>query len=352
VKHGRRLDTRLFLAGMASILIFAVLAGAPANATPLPSTVEGWIYPGSLGGPTCDVPSELTMISAAPISVLKPEYLTVNGRGAVLEETASQLPCNGFSTANLAQVRAAASKVYVTVSAGGAAVGALLSKSTRRVAAEETIETFVTENHIDGVDLDFEPIRWTTAHWSSYMSFVSGLVNALEPSGAGVEVDMEPFTTTPYDAERYAGPVAAGAHLVVMAYDHEYDTACAAISPYSWLEEVVGYALSQVPEPDLTVGLPSYGYHTTTCSKVKHVTSNVAYVTMEHEPGFSTDPATVAARRDPGSGEIRWSQDGVFYDYVDSTSLNAKLSVVEALGITDVSVWSLGGEPWFSGDPG
>ena len=42
----------------------------------------------------------------------------------------------------------------------------------------------------------------------------------------------------------------------------------------------------------------------------------------------------------------------MFHDYVDATALDGKLQVVESMGITDVSVWSLGGEPWFTADPG
>ncbi len=164
-------------------------------------------------------------------------------------------------------------------------------------------------------------------------------------------MDLEPFTATPWDAQRYGDVAAAGAHLVVMAYDHEFDTACAPISPYSWLQQVVRYAQSQVPATDLTIGIPSYGYTTTTCKKVAHVTSNVAYVTMRSLPGFPNTPAAVEAFRDPSSGEIRWSDNGVFRDFVDSSALNAKLAVVEATGVTDVSVWSLGGEPWFGGNP-
>ena len=142
-----------------------------------------------------------------------------------------------------------------------------------------------------------------------------------------------------------------GAHLTVMAYDDEYAVACAPISSYAWLQQVVTYAQSQVPASDLAVGLPSYGYTTTDCVKVKHVTSNIPYVTMENEPGFPTTSAAVESLRDPNSGEIRWESGGVHYDYVDATALNDKLQTVENLGVTDVSVWSLGGEPWFTGNP-
>ena len=176
-------------------------------------------------------------------------------------------------------------------------------------------------------------------------------MNALEPAGPGGRGRPRTVHHDPLDAERYGDVASAGAHVVVMAYDHEFDLPCAPISPYTWLEQVVAYAQSQVPASDLTIGLPSYGYTTQNCRRVSHVTSNVAYVTMQNESGFPTTPAGVESLRDPSSGEIRWESDGAFHDYVDATALNAKLQDVENMGVTDISVWSLGGEPWFTGNP-
>ncbi len=291
-------------------------------------------------------------MAANPIAILKPEYFDVNSRGKVVEETAAELPCNGFSAANLAEVKAAAQRVYVTVSAGPAGVRALLDKSGRLLAGQQAIERFVVANNLNGVDLDFEPSRWSESAWQSFMTFVSGIATSFQPTGRSVEVDLDAFTATPWDAERYADVATAGAHLVVMAYDDELNVACAPISPFNWLEAVTSYAKSQVPLSDLTIGIPSYGYFTTTCKKIAHVTDNVAYVTMENEPGFPTTAAGIDALRDPGSGEIRWTSGNTSYDDVDSTALNDKLLVVESMGVTDVSVWSLGGQPWFSGNPG
>jgi spore germination protein YaaH len=333
-------------------IVVALIGGSTAaTATPLPQTVEAWIYPSSSGQPACDVPSELSSLSSAPIAVLKPEYLNVTNAGRVATETAAELPCNGYSPANVAAVRSAAQRVYVTVSAGTRATKALLNKPTHRAIALSAITSFVRSTGLNGVDLDFEPNRWSTTLWSEFVAFTSSLVHTLSNSGRVVEVDLEPFTTTPWDAQRYGAVAGAGAHLVVMAYDHEFDTACAPISPYSWLQQVVRYAQSQVPATSLTIGIPSYGYTTTTCKKVAHVTSNVAYVTLEHVSGFPSTPGAVQSLRDASSGEIRWTSGGVFHDFVDASALNAKLAVVEALGVTDVSVWSLGGEPWFAGNP-
>jgi spore germination protein YaaH len=201
------------------------------------------------------------------------------------------------------------------------------------------------------VDLDFEPNQWVASDWHGFEIFISGIASALRSSGRTVEVDLDAFTGTPWDAERYANVAAAGAHLVVMAYDDEYDVACAPITPYSWLGRVITYAKSQVPLADLTIGIPSYGYYTTTCSQIAHLTGNVAYVTMEKKPGFPSTGSAAKAARDPASGELRWVSGGTHYDVVDATALNDKLAVVEYMGISDVSVWSLGGQPWFSGNP-
>ena len=108
------------LALFGSALVAAPFVGSTpdASATPLPATVEAWIYPGSAGQPTCDVPADLSALASDPIALLKPQYLTVRGNGKLTIDTAAELPCNGFSPANLAEVRTAAHQVYVTVSAG------------------------------------------------------------------------------------------------------------------------------------------------------------------------------------------------------------------------------------------
>jgi spore germination protein YaaH len=110
----------------------------------------------------------------------------------------------------------------------------------------------------------------------------------------------------------------------------------------------VGVVADQELRTQMVIGLPSYGYSAPAACDTDEITGNIPNVTMQTMPGYSSKPATVAARRDPGSGEIRWVSGGTLYDYVDSTAMDAKLSLLERLGVTKVSVWSLGGNPWFS----
>jgi hypothetical protein len=78
------------------------------------------------------------------------------------------------------------------------------------------------------------------------------------------------------------------------------------------------------------------------------IKDSVPLADIRKQPGYSDDPATVAARRDSGSGEVRWADHGTLYDYTDQAGMDAKLDVLRELGVTHVSVWVLGGNPWFS----
>ena len=100
------------------------------------------------------------------------------------------------------------------------------------------------------------------------------------------------------------------------------------------------------------VGIPSYGYIARSCSSISAVRDNVPYVSMQVQPGFPSSPPDVATHRDPASGEIRWRDGQTQYDYVDAIAMRSKLRLVQGLGVTEVSVWALGGNPWFTGDPG
>lgn len=314
--------------------------------------IEASIYPGTSGQATCDAPAEVGAMPQGSLAVVKPQYLTVGNDGRVTVVSARQMPCNGYRPAALRQLQSSAKQVFVTVSAGPTPTAAALATPTAMSAAQQAITSFVSQNRLQGAELDFQPTGWSQDLWSSYMTFVSGLSASLGAAGGTLEVDLPGWTSTPPDAERYADPVAAGAKLVVMALDHQYVQACSPIAPYSWLRSVVEYAESQVAASSLVVGIPSYGYIARSCSSITAVRDNVPYVSMQVQPGFPSSPPDVAAHRDPASGEIRWREGQTQYDYVDSIAMRSKLRLIQGLGVTEVSVWSLGGNPWFTGDPG
>jgi hypothetical protein len=203
-----------------------------------------------------------------------------------------------------------------------------------------------------GVDVDFENYwSWTGNDEANYYTFVTELADGLHRAGLKLQVEGPPDIATGFD---YGRVLAAGAdQVVMMVYDDEYQSpagaTCLAFSPYDWMTYLVTGALAQIPSSQrnrFVAGLPAEAYAAS--DSCRTITGNLTPQDMRAAPGFTEDPAIVAGRRDPGSGEIRWSSGGTFYDYVDQTALDSKLALVQRLGVTTVSVWALGGgNAWF-----
>ena len=86
--------------------------------------------------------------------------------------------------------------------------------------------------------------------------------------------------------------------------------------------------------------IPSYGYHAVTGS---------TDITEDTHAQSQTYPGYTTATRDNSSGEMMWTHAGISYDYADAETLAAKRVTIERLGIHYISVWSLGGNLWFTG---
>ena len=368
----RRTLTITAAAACAAVAVSAGLTVADAGTTAatrgatahVPSTasstsgveLEAWLYGGSTGDSECTAASEYAD-NRVKNGALKPEYWSVTGKGKVSLETATPGSCNGYSAANVADLKAHSAYQYPTISGMTTAdVHALVSSSANRSAAVTQLTSLVSSANLSGVDVDLEDYwSWSTADFTNYKTFLGQLATALHAQGKKLLVDAPAMTENAsfYD---YAAVSAEGVdELEIMAYDEEFDTApgarCLPITPLAWLKQVTQYAQSKVPDHSkLVIGLPSYGISSPDPCDLDNVTGNIQFSDMKKSPGFSTNASTIAARRDPSSGEIRWISGGTLYDYVDSTALTTKLAVLTSLGVTKVSVWSLGGgNPWFTG---
>ncbi|MER7847034.1 glycosyl hydrolase family 18 protein [Kitasatospora sp. NPDC096077] len=316
--------------------------------------LEAWVYPGSTGEATCRAPAEYRD-GRLRDGVLKAEYWQVGKDGALVLQTAENLPCNGFSDANAADIKAHSAAQYVTVSAmDRATVAALVGDPGRRTAAVSQLTGFTRRIGFTGVDIDFEDFwNWSPDDERGYQAFVTELARDLHAAGLRLQIDGPVEVAdgdSPFD---YTALMKAGAdQLVVMDYGRMFNTTggrCLAVSPHDWVRAGVAFARAKVPDPDrLVIGLASYGFSAPDPCDTGRIKDSVPLADLRGRPGYSEDPATVAARRDAGSGEVRWTNGGTLYDYTDQAGMDAKLAVLREAGVTRVSVWVLGGNPWFS----
>ncbi|MFD7167403.1 glycosyl hydrolase family 18 protein [Streptomyces violascens] len=317
--------------------------------------LEAWVYPGSTGEDTCNAPAEYRD-GRLRTGVLKPEYWDVDPHGALNLLRTDTHPCNGYSETNAADIKAHSAAQYTTVSAmDRATTAALVNDPARRTAAVDQLTELAQRIGFTGVDIDFEDFwAWTAEDEKGYEAFLTELARSLHGAGLKLQVDAPVETHDGDSVFSYRGVMRAGVdQLVVMDYGRQFNTPdgshCWAISPHSWVRDAVTYAQSQVPDKDrLVIGLPSYGFTAPDPCVPAKVKDSVAVAAIRRAPGYSDDPATIAARRDADSGEVRWTAGGTFYDYTDQQGMDTKLAVLQQLGVTRVSVWTLGGNPWFS----
>jgi spore germination protein YaaH len=127
--------------------------------------------------------------------------------------------------------------------------------------------------------------------------------------------------------------------VTIMAYDYQYDWGVGEpVAPEFWLKNVINWAKVRLPLEKIVIGIPAYGYHGTLGSYNMTIDT---YAQSSTYPGFST-------RKINSEGEEVWTNGNIYYSAQPKSSLDRKKTLIESLGIKNISVWHLGGNNWFS----
>jgi spore germination protein YaaH len=305
------------------------------------SHAQAWIYPGS---PACNAPNEYK--DGRNIDTLKPQYFKLDATGVLIELTTAADGCNAYSPANAAEIKQYSKHQYVTIAGNRASMNALITDQTKMTNAITTIKNFLQTVGFTGAEIDFEGFaRWTPQQYSGYKNFLTQLGDTLHQSGYKLMIDgpavvadstssyqwhYEDFNALPVD------------YVVVMEYDWQYDFGAGTpVAPLARERDVTQRIIEKITDINkIVIGIPAYGYHGQTGGYTITIDTNAQSQTY---PGYNT------ATRDGASAEMLFATGGVSYDYADSQTLNTKRSLIESLGIKNVSVWHLGGNQWFSG---
>jgi spore germination protein YaaH len=144
----------------------------------------------------------------------------------------------------------------------------LTDDETSARALGEIVDYVVAEGH-DGLDLDLEGVR--PEDRAAYTAFVARLGAALRERGKlltlAVPAKTSDTTTGRGGAFDYA---ALGQHadlVTIMAYEyHGSWSGPGPIAPYTWVEQVAAFAVSQIPPEKVLLGLAAYGFDWNTTS--------------------------------------------------------------------------------------
>jgi spore germination protein YaaH len=162
---------------------------------------------------------------------------------------------DGYQKSMVDAVHANGDLVIPTIADDGSNIDTLMNSSAARTNLATAITSEVAAKNYDGIEIDFE--SGTTAGASNFTAFVRDLRSRL-PASKRVEVTVKPPTSNAesqgfFQYKNLAGADAAD-RIKLMAYDY----APLPIAPSGWVEEVLGYALANIDESKLILGLHSY----------------------------------------------------------------------------------------------
>lgn len=139
----------------------------------------------------------------------------------------------------------------------------LTHMEARNRLIESLYDTVRLENY-QGINIDFEYIL--AEDRDLFTAFVRDVTLAMHELGYEVTVDLAPKTSSTqpgllYEGKDYAGLGAAADRLFVMTYEWGYTYGPAmAVAPINKVQQVLDYAVTEIPKEKIDMGIPNYGY--------------------------------------------------------------------------------------------
>ncbi len=306
------------------------------------SSLSYWIYPGD---PACNTFEELQQYGE--VEQVKPEFATVTNEGIIKTLTVEEAGCNAISSTNVEFYKSISNTQFITISASGEGFKALMRTQESRQVGIDTLVALVLQTDMTGIELDFEGFgAWSEDDYSGYLDFLNVLGNILHAEDKQLMIDAPAiYNSRIQDAFQFKYedledlPVDI---ITVMAYDYQYDYGGGApVTDDTFLVESINYAKEAIEDDNrLVIGVPSYGYGATRGSydDIK------IYTKAQLRNIFGNDRLNQATRI-PNSQELIIEEGDQVYVFQDEISINHKISLVEAQGIFQISIWHLGGNP-------
>jgi spore germination protein YaaH len=195
----------------------------------------------------------------------------------------------------------------------------------------------------DGIDLDYENLR--ASDRAAFTSFVQQLAGALHARGKLLSVNVyaktnEPGTWDGPQAQDWWAIGQAADQVRIMTYEYSWSASPPGpIAPVAWVNDVIGYATSQIPSAKILQGIPLYGYDWVGRRGTDLVWTQAMDLAGRFAAPLMWDSASASPWFEYVSGPARhtvWFEDG--------SSVGAKLDVARVHDVGGISVWRLGGE--------
>lgn len=139
----------------------------------------------------------------------------------------------------------------------------LADPAAQNVLIQNLLQVMRQKQYV-GIDMDFEYIAPTLRE--EYLAFIQKMTVQMNAEGFFVNVDLAPKTSSTqkgllYEAHDYGSLGAAANTVFLMTYEWGHTNGPPMpVAPLNRVEEVVRYALTEIPSNKIMMGIPNYGY--------------------------------------------------------------------------------------------
>lgn len=206
------------------------------------------------------------------------------------------------------------------------------------------------EKGYQGVDIDFEYIL--AEDRDAFTAFVWQVAEAMRQEGYHTSVALAPKTSSNqtgllYEGKDYRALGEAADHVLLMTYEWGYTYGPPmAVAPINQVRRVVEYALTQIPEEKINLGIPNYGYdwplpYERGITKAETINNVQAVrIAVEHGAEIRFDPVAE-------SPYFKYTENGTEHEvwFEDVRSLQAKFDLIKTYNLRGCGYWQI--MQWF-----
>lgn len=202
------------------------------------------------------------------------------------------------------------------------------------------------EKGYGGVDIDFEYIRREDR--DAFTEFVRRTAAVVHEFGFKLSVALAPKTSADqkgllYEGKDYPALGAIADSVLLMTYEWGYKYGPnMAVAPINKVEQVVRYAVTEIPASKIRLGIPNYGYdwplpfvpNVTVANTIGNV--EAVQIAVNHYARIQYDETAQ-------SPYFRYWQDDVEHEvwFEDVRSLEAKFRLVRDYGLQGMGYWQI-----------
>lgn len=223
-------------------------------------------------------------------------------------------------------------------------VHSVLSSSSRRAALIQNILVALSREKYSGVNIDFEHIYWYDR--SNYSAFVRELNQKLKPYGYLTTLSVPAKDTDYYANNNWNGAIdykeiaKYADYLMIMTYDeHWFGGDPGPVASYPWVENVIKYAVTQMPSKKILLGIGAYGYDWAYTGSRAIAVKNINSLAVD----TGTVPQWDSIQMSKYFNYVKnGTQHQVWYE--DTDGILPKLDLVSRYGLGGIGIWKLGYE--------